>query len=216
MDNQDVIDFYNNFLVRLEKDQVIKNPRHLHVKKSFQKFINAGEKVLDLACGIGLTTAMLREMGCSAVGVDFAPKLISHAKKSYGGKFLCSDILELDLGEKYDSIVLVDCLEHLPPNRYLKIYDTIEKHAKHDTKVYINLPFYLFAEYCSKKSPDLQQIIDEAIPPINIVENMGKLGFDLLYLNTYGLDCEYQYVEMFFMRLSEAIKEEAWKILLKD
>ena len=63
--------------------------------------IKPGQRVLDLGCGSGKTTAILYEMvqpGGSVVGVDYSSERIAYAGKHYGGKegiaFLSRDLTE--------------------------------------------------------------------------------------------------------------------------
>ena len=47
----------------------------------FPKYYKAGERVLDLACGLGRTTLLLHEMGLAVRGVDRSEVLIELAKR---------------------------------------------------------------------------------------------------------------------------------------
>jgi len=47
----------------------------------FKKYYKPGERVLDLACGMGRTTLMLHEMGQPVVGIDRSEILIQLARK---------------------------------------------------------------------------------------------------------------------------------------
>ena len=62
--------------------------------------IKPGQRLLDVCCGPGKTTAILHDLiqpGGSIVGVDSSPKRIAHAVKNYGNKpgieFAINDIL---------------------------------------------------------------------------------------------------------------------------
>jgi SAM-dependent methyltransferase len=51
--------------------------------------VKPGQRLLDLGCGPGKTTAILHRMvqpGGSIVGLDASPERIAHAQKRYGGK----------------------------------------------------------------------------------------------------------------------------------
>ena len=51
--------------------------------------IRPGQRLLDLGCGPGKTTAILYDLiqpGGSIVGLDASPERIAHAKKCYGDK----------------------------------------------------------------------------------------------------------------------------------
>src|SRR5262249_39092185 len=69
-------------------------------------------RVLDLACGPGLYTAGLAELGHEAVGVDFAPAAIACAQDQAGARGLCcsyrlGDIRSADYGAGYGLAMLI-------------------------------------------------------------------------------------------------------------
>jgi len=78
----------------------------------------AGKSCLDLACGDGYYTRMLREAGAARlVGVDISQKMIDlakaeEAKSPHGIEYLTSDVTELpDLGE-FDVVTAVFLLHY--------------------------------------------------------------------------------------------------------
>lgn len=84
-----------------------------------------GGKVIELGCGYGYLTLELARNGLDVVGVDLSPKSIEIAKKfanenpfkeNFGSlKYVCGDILSMDLGEnKFDTIVFFGTLHHIP------------------------------------------------------------------------------------------------------
>jgi SAM-dependent methyltransferase len=70
----------------------------------------AGTSVLHLQCHFGMDTLRLALAGASrAVGVDFSPKAIAHARAlatemNVGAEFVEADVLALDLGEQFDVV----------------------------------------------------------------------------------------------------------------
>ena len=52
-------------------------------KLLFGKYYQPGDKILDLACGMGRTTLCLHEMGCSVRGTDVSPNLIKTAQRRF-------------------------------------------------------------------------------------------------------------------------------------
>jgi len=83
-----------------------------------------GGRVLELGCGYGYLTLELARNGLDVVGVDLSPKSIEIAKKfaeensfkeNFGSlKYLCNNILSIDLGEnKFDTIIFFGTLHHI-------------------------------------------------------------------------------------------------------
>ena len=66
-------------------------------------------KLLHLQCHFGQDTLSLARMGAEATGVDFSQEAVAAAKSlskelSIKANFVCSDVLELDLGERFDTV----------------------------------------------------------------------------------------------------------------
>jgi len=84
-----------------------------------------GGRVIELGCGYGYLTLELARNGLDVIGVDLSPKSIEIAKKfadentfkeNFGSlKYVCGDILSMDLGEnKFDTVVFFGTLHHIP------------------------------------------------------------------------------------------------------
>jgi len=82
--------------------------------------IKPGQRLLDLGCGPGKTTAILHKLvqpGGSVVGLDASPDRIAYAKKRYGGKagieFVVHDLSEpLSRFGKFDAVWVRFVLEY--------------------------------------------------------------------------------------------------------
>jgi SAM-dependent methyltransferase len=69
-----------------------------------------GERILDLACGIGRHSLELRRRGFEVVGVDISPELLAMAEQSATDEsldiaFMEADLRELDLREEFDIVL---------------------------------------------------------------------------------------------------------------
>ncbi len=100
-------------------------------------------RVLDIACGCGYGSAMLKKAGArEVVGIDIAPEAVAEARELYakpGITFAQADYRELknpskrkDLAplfdEPFDLIVSLETIEHLPdPDDFA---DTVLRHLK--------------------------------------------------------------------------------------
>ena len=66
----------------------------------------AAKSVLDVACGTGEHARHLREHGFTVDGVDLEPGFIEQARrKNPTGRFLCQDMVQLSVGQRYDALV---------------------------------------------------------------------------------------------------------------
>jgi SAM-dependent methyltransferase len=69
-----------------------------------------GERVLDLACGIGRHSLELRRRGFEVVGVDISPELLAMAEQSASkegleASFVQADLRELELSDEFDLVL---------------------------------------------------------------------------------------------------------------
>ena len=79
---------------------------------------------LDIACGVGYGSALLRREGRSeeVVGVDVSPEAVGYAEAHYaspGLRFVCGDAMRFADEQGFDGIVSLETVEHVPDPRGL-------------------------------------------------------------------------------------------------
>lgn len=192
--------YYDNFLGYLENDLKQANPRHARVLQALEKLVAPGTRVLDLGCGIGITTRALVKMngGAETVGVDLSPALIGKARTLSDATFHVADVTELALDKQYDLLCMVDALEHIAPSRYDALWDVFAAHAAPGATLYLNLPNPALLETLQEESPEALQILDESVPLDGLIARAYARGFQLLAVQTYGLWRPEEYVELTF------------------
>lgn len=74
--------------------------------------------VIELGCGVGHLTGMIRNHGFEVMGVDISVEKIHRARKHYPDiEFIRRDILDLSLpSETFDTVILAEVLEHVDEN----------------------------------------------------------------------------------------------------
>lgn len=101
------------------------------------------KKVLDLGCGSGYGSRILKALGAKEVfGVDISKEAVEYARSTYGNqnvKFLTADVEKLPLfKERFDTIAAFEILEHLQNhNSFLK---GIKKNLKPDGIFLVSTP----------------------------------------------------------------------------
>lgn len=85
--------------------------------------VSKGKTILDVACGTGVLMPFYleREVKC-VTAVDLSPKMIAVALEKYDDQrisFICGDILDVSLPQKYDCIVVYNAFPHFPDQRGL-------------------------------------------------------------------------------------------------
>ncbi len=88
--------------------------------KSFIK----NKRVLDIACGEGYGSALLKQWGAKeVVGVDISEGSILNARKNFSSEgviFICGNAEQMQSTEKFDVIVSFETIEHISdPEAYL-------------------------------------------------------------------------------------------------
>ncbi|MDX3281983.1 class I SAM-dependent methyltransferase [Streptomyces scabiei] len=69
----------------------------------------AGARILELGCGVGRMTHPLIERGFTVTAVDESAQMLERVR---GARTICGPIEELDLGEKFDVVLLASFLVH--------------------------------------------------------------------------------------------------------
>ena len=63
--------------------------------------LDAGDRVLDIACGFGGTLRTLAQMGCTAKGIDISQNCVDRARKAAADDGL-SDRIDVEVGDFHD------------------------------------------------------------------------------------------------------------------
>ncbi|MEM7349171.1 MAG: methyltransferase domain-containing protein [Acidobacteriota bacterium] len=73
-----------------------------------------GSRVLELGCGSGSLTYLLRQAGFDALGLEMGPGVIAWARQHFAIDVVRGPLEALAETETFDAIVAIDVLEHLP------------------------------------------------------------------------------------------------------
>ena len=75
-------------------------------------------RVLDLGCGPGYDTALIRAQGDCAVGADLSSGMLSFARRYYPGPYLRTDMRRLPFAAAFDAIWANASMLHLAPTDF--------------------------------------------------------------------------------------------------
>ena len=116
---------YNYYLAKYKVESCLENSR--------------GISLLDLACGDGMMTQIFSEHFSTVVGVDASANHIKEARKRCPNVTFHESLIEdLNLDSKFDSIFLLDILEHVQdPTALLK---KAASHLNDDGVMIIHVP----------------------------------------------------------------------------
>ncbi|MDN3020966.1 class I SAM-dependent methyltransferase [Streptomyces sp. S.PB5] len=71
--------------------------------------VPAGAHILELGCGVGRVTHPLLDRGFTVTAVDESPQMLERVR---GARTICGPIEGLDLGERFDVVMLASFLVH--------------------------------------------------------------------------------------------------------
>jgi len=194
--------YYDDFLEYLKNDHKRENPRHIHVKKTLEHILRPNMDILDIGCGTGISSYYMAAKGAKVIAVDLSKKLIEFARQnSYHDNitYIVEDASNLNLMKTFDLITIIDSMEHIPKDRIKNFFQVLKKHSSADTMIYLNIPDGRYQEFMKNNYPQRLQIIDEDYQPKFLLENFRMIGFEVVFMNIYGIDLLYQYNEFIFI-----------------
>lgn len=89
--------------------------QHVERYRFALQYLNPGMKALDIACGSGYGSAMIKQAGCEVVGGDYDEDIIDYDRKTWEGiQFEKTDALNLPFDdESFDAVVSFETIEHV-------------------------------------------------------------------------------------------------------
>lgn len=197
-----VAEFYDEYA----KNQVRTglNLRHYllfdHIKKSGLK---RDHSILEIGCGIGTFTKLLLgyvKRNGSVLGVDISPTNVAIATKELGASnadFLVSDMTDFNIDRKFDYIVMLDVLEHIPIDQHDSLFKIFRSHLNNKGSIFLNIPHHDYLDYVRMYEPQKLQIIDQSLSTDRIIDSIYKNDLQIVSLNSHSIfneETDYQWI----------------------
>ena len=188
-----IVDYYDSLVPHmiLQKD----NSRNQDTLKFLNNWIKADMNVLDLGCGIGVTTKFMHDMGADVVGLDLSPKAIEYARTNSDAKYRCGSIFFEQFYYKFDCVVLADVLEHVKLDQHPKLFKLLNELTTDKGMLLINIPHPMYMKELRKKYPfgnlKLFQPVDEVVEINPLVIQLKEAGFSDVKYSESALDGQY-------------------------
>ncbi|HEV8292542.1 MAG TPA: class I SAM-dependent methyltransferase [Tepidisphaeraceae bacterium] len=105
----------------LPKESIWTSIHDAYVSRVVRLVVESGAKrVLEVGCGDGWNCGQLVKAGLEVTGIDWSANGIDHARRLVPqGSFFCGDLIDSDFKaqfpEPFDAVILVEVLEHIPP-----------------------------------------------------------------------------------------------------
>mgnify|MGYP003304165348 CR=1 FL=1 len=125
MNKQDVIDFFDRMAPQWDADMIRNDTVIGKILDNAE--VEAGQDILDVACGTGVMFPYYLNRGAASVtGIDISPEMVKIAENKFAEEprvqVICGDVEEVKLDRKFDRIVVYNAFPHFPkPKRLIKI-----------------------------------------------------------------------------------------------
>lgn len=156
-----------------------------------------GERVLDLACGIGRHSLELRRRGFEVVGVDISADLLEMAEREAANQdlavsFLQADLRELDLRDEFDLVLSLN-------DGAVGYFETDEENAR---------TFEIVAQALREGGGHLMQLPNVLHAEAHLPLKSWIVGESTLELSDHHWNAEDRYIEGFTVpiRLGEVFE----------
>jgi ubiquinone/menaquinone biosynthesis C-methylase UbiE len=181
------VGFYDNIYHR---SYGVRSAWH-HIKFNFiKKKIDEKNHHLDIGCGSGTFISLLQNN--FSVGIDISEKQINFANKKYGAEtkqfFHYKNKIPFQYNS-FDSISIVELIEHLSDNEISNLFDETYKVLKKGGKIYITTPNYL------SLWPVLEFFLNK----------ISKVSYEHQHINKFN-----------FLNINKIIDEKKYKITQKN
>ena len=132
---QIVRDHYNSIARDYDQYKRRNNYYYSFLKRFISAIIPEDSKVLEIGCATGELLDYVRPK--YGLGIDIAENMVSQAKiKSPHLHFICSDIENLSVSEKFEYIIVSNLLDYLPD--LWIFFSELKKFTTSDSKIIIN------------------------------------------------------------------------------
>lgn len=152
---------------------------HLGRYEFVLKYIESGDKILDLACGVGYGSYILANSNDSVnvTGADISKDSIDFANSNYkifNNSFVCQNALEFNSEEKFDKIVSFETIEHIKDDKQLlKNFCMV---LKDDGLLFLSTPNAIIMPFLKEFFPfHIKHYF-----PIELEQLLKECGFDII------------------------------------
>jgi ubiquinone/menaquinone biosynthesis C-methylase UbiE len=174
--------------------------------------LNAQSSVLELGCGIGMMTSLMkRTVNQGKIhAIDISAASIEYGKIKFGAAnitFSTQDITAFETQlNKPDFITLIDVLEHIPLELHAALFQRISQVMGLNSHFVINLPNPDYIAHDIALEADSLQVIDQPVPFASLIQQLDDAGLELMTYQKYGLwhHDEYQW---FVLRIKRPFNE---------
>lgn len=151
------LNYYNNNAEEFVESTINANVENLH--NILLKYLNSGDKILDLGCGSGRDSKAFIEKGYKVTAIDGALELCKFASNYIGKPVECKLFSEIDYYNEFDGIWACSSLLHVPYNELPIIFEKVSNALKENGYFYFSFKYGNFSgERNSRYFTDLDDL----------------------------------------------------------
>lgn len=130
------------------KQQTIRHHINRYEFAKTVRKVNPNDLAIDLACGSGYGTEILRHAGYKTLGLDIDREAIKYAKNSYPwNQYVVSDIVEYNYNSIIDLAVMFEAIEHITYTEGLLVIEKIRQKMNSESKFVVSVPRDINSKY---------------------------------------------------------------------
>lgn len=188
----DTREYYDSYVDRQKAAGV--NDRHRSILKWLLTHgLKADHRVLEVGCGIGTVTGLIRRhlTAGSITAIDLSPESIEVARQRLGEApnlhLRVGDILSIEVQGTFDVVVLPDVIEHIPIDEHAHLFAKLAELIDEDGWIFLHYPSPWYQIWCRRNHPALLQIIDQPVYAHDVAQNAHNAGLYLDFVQTYSI-----------------------------
>jgi 2-polyprenyl-3-methyl-5-hydroxy-6-metoxy-1,4-benzoquinol methylase len=208
-----VTKYYDKFIK--EQYEIGVNDRIFLMYEKLQEHgLKPDSKVIELGCGIGVVTHLIRKIVTKGLieSIDLSPESIEFAKEKITNKnieFYSGDVTEYQPKlRQADFVTLFDVIEHIPMDLHEKLFLNVANMLSEDGLLLINIPSPASINWDSVNAPEVLQIIDQPIPLSLITKNCDNAGLEVIKFESHSIWMEDDYHFMVIRKKKEYTNRE--------
>ena len=184
----------------------------LKIISNFISKINKKIKLLDLGIGNGWIEEKLKSKNIQFTGVDISSEAIKKLQNKIDGKFIVGDISNFESNERYDVVLLLETLEHIPSQKTFEMINRIRKLLNNDGILIVSVPVNERVEELTVTCPKCGCLFNSNGHLRDYTENIIKKELEISGFNVEKIYRLYAFNKFyFFKKLLTKILPNRWK-----
>jgi len=206
MNSADVQSFYDDFLEsKMLEYRVRGNPRIKKAAERILDFIRPNIRVLEVGCGIGITTERIADeveeghvwaFDISERNIWYARETVNRSNVTFFDANITEDEQDIrkQVTEPVDVVTLVDVIEHIPKEAHQKLFEFLRSIMSDRSFVVLTYPSPQYQRYLKESNPEELQIIDQVIEREELLASASPAGFSLCHYSMETVWKRNQYI----------------------